>query len=113
VELILLYIEIGLEVNADETKYILKSPDQNAGTSHDIKTDKNTFEIVKQFKCLGTNLTNQNSIQKAINSRLKPGNACNHSVQDLLSSSFLYKDIKIKIYTTIILIVVLYGCETW
>ena len=57
VELILLYIEIGLEVNADETKYMLKSPDQNAGRSHDIKTDKNTFEIVKQFKYLGTNLT--------------------------------------------------------
>ena len=40
-------------------------------------------------------------------------NACCHSVQNLLSSSLLGKNIKIKIYRTIILRVVLYGCETW
>jgi hypothetical protein len=45
--------------------------------------------------------------------RLKSGNAWYHSVQNLLSSSFLSKNIKIKIYRTIILLVVLYGCETW
>jgi len=113
VGLILLYIEIGLEVNADKTKYMLKSPDQNAGRSHDINTGNNTFEIVEQFKYLGTTLTNQNSIQEEINSRSKSGNACYHSVHNFLSSSFLYKNIKIKIYRTIILLVVLYGCETW
>ena len=46
-------------------------------------------------------------------SRLKLGNACYHSVQKLLSSSLIYKNLKIKIYRTIILPVVLYGCETW
>ena len=44
---------------------------------------------------------------------LKLGNACCHSVQNILSSSLLYKNLKIKIYRTIILPVVLYGCETW
>ena len=34
-------------------------------------------------------------------------------MQNLLSSSLLYKNIKIKIYRTIILPLVLYGCETW
>ena len=58
-------------------------------------------------------LTNQNSIQEEIKSRLKSGNACYHSVQNLLSSSFLPKNLKIKIYRIIILPVVLYGCETW
>jgi hypothetical protein len=62
---------------------------------------------------LGTTLTNQNSIQEEIKSRLKSGNACFHSVQDLLYSSLLSKNTKIKIYRTIILPVVLYGCETW
>ena len=61
---------------------------------------------------LGTTLTNQNSIQKEIKSRLKLGNACYHSVQNLLSSSLLSKNLKIKIYRNIILSVVLYGCET-
>jgi hypothetical protein len=56
---------------------------------------------------------NQNSIQEEIKSRLKSGNVCYHLVQDLLSSSLLSKDTKIKIYRTIILPIVLYGCETW
>ena len=62
-----------------------------------------------------TTLTNKNSIQEEIKSRLKVGNACYYSVQNLLSSSLLSKKFKIKIYTrrTIILPVVLYGCETW
>jgi len=34
-------------------------------------------------------------------------------VQNLLSSSLLSKNLKIKIYRTIILPVVLFGCETW
>ena len=62
---------------------------------------------------LGTTLTNQNSIQKEIKSRLKLGNACYRSVQKLLSSSLLSKNLKTKIHRTIILPVVLYGCQTW
>jgi hypothetical protein len=62
---------------------------------------------------LGTLLTDQNSVQEEINSRLKLGNACYHSVQNLLSSRLLSKNLKIKIYRTIILPVVLYGRETW
>jgi len=62
---------------------------------------------------LGTTLTNQNSIPEEIKSRLRPGNAYYHSVQYLLSSKLLSKNLKIKIYRTIILPVVLHGCETW
>ena len=62
---------------------------------------------------MGKTLTNQNSIQEEIESRLKSGNACCHSVQNILSYSLLSKNIKIKIYRTIILPVVLYGCKTW
>jgi len=87
--------------------------DQNAGRTHSMKTDNSSFERVDDFKYLVTTLTNQNSIQEEIKSRLKSGNACYHSVQNLLSSSFLSKNLKIKIYRTIILPVVLYGCETW
>jgi hypothetical protein len=56
-------------------------------------------------------LADQSSIQEEIKSRLKLGNACYHSVQNLLSSRLLFKNLKIKIYKTIILPVVLYGCE--
>jgi hypothetical protein len=57
-------------------------------------------------------ITNQNLIQKEIKRRLNSGNACYHLVQNLLSSRLLSENIKIKIYRTIILPVVLYGCET-
>jgi hypothetical protein len=53
------------------------------------------------------------STQEEIKSRLKSGNASCHSVQNLLSSGLLHKNLKIKIYRNIILPVVLYGCQTW
>jgi len=89
------------------------SRDQNVGRSHNVKTENRSFERVEEFKYLGTTLTIQNSIQEEIKSRLKSGNSCYHSVQNLLSSSLLSKNLKIKIYRIIILPVVLYGCETW
>ena len=89
------------------------SRDQNAGRSHSMKADNSCIERVEEFKYLGTTLTSKNSIQKEIKSGLKVGNACYYSVQNLLSSSLLSKKLKIKIYRTIILPVVLYGCETW
>jgi hypothetical protein len=52
-------------------------------------------------------------MQEEIKSRLNSGNACYHSVQSLLSSRLLSRNVKVKIYKTIILPVVLYGCETW
>ena len=68
---------------------------------------------MEQFKYLGTTLINQNSIQEYISSRLKSRNACYHSVQNFLSYSLLSKNLMIKVYKTLILPVVLYGCETW
>ena len=42
--------EIGLEVNADKTKYMVMSRDQNAGRIHSVKIDNSTFERVEEFK---------------------------------------------------------------
>jgi hypothetical protein len=105
--------EIGLEVNAEKTKCMVMSGDQNAGQNHNIKLDNKSFERVEQFKYLGTTLPDLNSIKEEIKSRLNSGNACYHWVQDLLSSSLLSKNTNIKIYRTIILSAVLYGCGTW
>ena len=44
---------------------------------------------------------------------MRSGNVCYHSLQKLLSSRLLYKNLKVKIYRNIILPVVLYGCEAW
>ena len=105
--------ETGLEANADKTKYMVVSRDKNAGRSHSMKTDNSPFERVDEFIYLGTTLTNENSIEEEIKSRLKSYNNWHHSMQNLLSSSLLSKNWKIKIYRTVILPVVLYECENW
>jgi hypothetical protein len=58
--------EIGLEVNAEKTTYMVMSRNQNAGQNHNIKLDNKSFERVEQFKYLGTTLTNRNSIQEEL-----------------------------------------------
>jgi hypothetical protein len=105
--------KVGLEVKAQKIKYLLPSCYQNAGQNHDIKIGNRSFENSAQFKYLGTTVTNQNLIQEEIKRRLNSGTACYHSVQNLLSSHLLSKDIIIRNYNTIILPVVLYGCESW
>ena len=70
--------EIGLEVNADKTKYMVMSRDRNAGRCHSVKIDNSSIERVEEFKYLGKTLTDQNSIQEEIKSRLKSGSACYH-----------------------------------
>jgi hypothetical protein len=86
--------ETGLEVNADKSKYMVMSRDWNAGQSHGVKIDNSSIERVEQFKYLGVTLTDQNSIQEEIKSIMKLGNACYHSVQNLVSSSVLPKNLK-------------------
>ena len=71
--------------------------DRNAGRNHSVRIDNSIFERVKEFKYLGTTLTIQNSIREEIKSRLRSGNACYHSVQNLLSSRLLSRKLKVKI----------------
>jgi hypothetical protein len=92
---------------------MLLSRHQNAGQNNDIKIGNRCFENVAQFRYLGTTITDQHSIQEEIKKRLNSGNACYHSVQNLLPSRLLSKNTTIRICRTIILPVVLYGCETW
>jgi hypothetical protein len=89
------------------------SRSQNARHNHNINIDNKSFERVEDFKYLEASLTNRNSIHEEIKSRLNSGNVCYHSVQNLLSSRLLSKNTKIRVYRSMILPFVLYGCETW
>jgi hypothetical protein len=105
--------EVGLEINVEKSKCMLLSRHQNLGQNLDVNIVNRSFEIVSQFKYYWTTVTTQNLIQEETKRSLNSGNACYHSVQNLLSSRLLSKSLKIRIYETIILPVVLYGCETW
>jgi hypothetical protein len=87
--------EIILEAKAEKTKYMLLSGHQNAGQNHHIKTVNRSFENVSQFKYVETTVINQYFIEEKIKRRLNSGNACYHSVQNLLSCRLLSKNVKI------------------
>jgi hypothetical protein len=63
-DLVIASKETGLEVNAEKTKYMVMSRNQNAGQNHNIKVDNKSVERVEEFKYLGTILTNRNSIHE-------------------------------------------------
>ncbi|KAJ4432581.1 hypothetical protein ANN_21204 [Periplaneta americana] len=95
------------------TKYMIMSRDQNIVRNGTIKTGDLSFEEVEKFKYLGATVTNINDTREEIKRRINMRNACYYSVEKLLSSSLLSKNLKVRIYKTVLLPVVLYGCETW
>ncbi|KAJ4433939.1 hypothetical protein ANN_16258 [Periplaneta americana] len=105
--------EIGLEVNPEKTKYMIMSRDRNIVRNGNIKIGNLSFEEVEKFKYLGATVTNINDTREEIKHRINMGNACYYSVEKLLLPSLLSKYLKVRIYETVILPVVLYGCETW
>jgi hypothetical protein len=93
--------EVGLEVIAEKTKYMLLSRHENAGQNYNIKKANNSFENVAHFRYLETTIANQNLIHEEIKRQFNSGNACYHSVQNLLSSRLLSKILRIIIYKNI------------
>jgi hypothetical protein len=94
--------EVGLEIIAEKTKFMLLSRHQNVDQNRDLNIANRSFENVSKIKYLGTTVTNQNFIQEEMKRRLNSGNACYHSFQNLLSSRLLSKKLKIRICKTII-----------
>ncbi|KAJ4430709.1 hypothetical protein ANN_19300 [Periplaneta americana] len=92
---------------------MIMSRDQNIVRNGNIKIGDSSFEEVEKFKYLGATVTNINDTLEEIKRRINMGNACYYSVEKLLSSSLLSKNLKVRIYKTVILPVLLYGCETW
>jgi hypothetical protein len=90
----------------------LMSHHWNAEQNHAIKITNRCIENVAKLKYLRTTLTNQNCIYEEFKSRLNFWNSCCQSLQNLLSSHLLSKNIKIKASEILILPCVLYGCET-
>jgi len=97
----------GIQVNQEGLKL-------NGTHQHKVYADDNNIMGGSiYFKYLERTVTNQTSIQEEIKSKMKSENVCCHLLQNLLSFSLFSRNIKIRIYRTMILPVVLYGCENW
>jgi hypothetical protein len=105
--------DIGLEINAEKTKYMIMSLHLNSGQNQNTRIANESFENVATFRYLQTTLTNQNGIHDEIENRLNSGKARSYSIQNLFFSRPISKQLNTKIYKTVILPVVLYGCEIW
>jgi hypothetical protein len=53
---------VGLETNAEKTKYVIISRHQNLGQNHNVRITNDSFESVEKFKYLGNTLTNETDI---------------------------------------------------
>ena len=91
---------------------MITSRHQNVIENQKIVIGNLLFENVEQFRYLGVTVTNTNKIHK-IKLRINMGNVYHYSLEKILSSRLLSKKLKVNTYKIIILLVVLYGCETW
>jgi hypothetical protein len=94
--------EVGLDGNKEEANYVIMSRHQNIGQNHNLLIDNKSFETVVKLKHLGTTEVHKNCFHEEIKCRLNLGNAWYLSVQSILSSYLLSKNMKINIYKTII-----------
>ena len=92
---------------------MITSRQQNIVQNQNMVIGNVSFENVEKFKYLGVTVTNTNDIREEVKRRINMGNACYYSLENILSSHLLSKKLKVNTYKTIILPVVLYGCETW
>lgn len=75
--------EVGLEVRAEKTVYILTACQKNAGKNHNINMTKTCFDNLGELKYQGMILTNYNYMHKGIMHTLHLGNAYNHLIQNV------------------------------
>lgn len=104
---------IGLRINERKTKYMKMSATEDRRWTQNVAFGQYNFENVKYFSYLGTNLNCKNSMTEEINKRIMAGNRAYFANIKLLKSTLLSKEMKFKIYKTLIRPVVTYGAETW
>jgi hypothetical protein len=105
-------LTIGLDINVEKTKYINTSRQQDAYT-RTVDINGKVYQEVTDFKYLGSIITSGNNHERDIKARMAAGNRCYYALSKIMKSREISKSTKLKIYRTLIIPIVMYGCEGW
>jgi hypothetical protein len=103
--------KVGLQINEQKTEYMIIG--RQNWMDQVLEVDHFKFKRVNSFKYLGSIVTEKNDITKEVAARIQAGNRNYYGLEKLLSSRSLSREIKRRLYTSLIRPVILYGSETW
>ncbi|KAL4143757.1 hypothetical protein QTP88_006044 [Uroleucon formosanum] len=106
--------KVGLRINEEKTEYMVVSRrNGNLVQEEFIEVEKYKFKRVDQFKYLGSIITQDNDIKTEISMRLQSANKCFFGLIKMFRSRAVSKNLKVRMYLTLLRPIVLYGAETW
>lgn len=105
--------KVGLQINETETEYMVVSRQETIGIYPSLEVTNYVFNRTKQFKYLGSVLTENNEIERKISARINAGNKSFYELQKLLRSRSLSSDLRIQLYITLLRSIIIYRAETW
>lgn len=102
---------VGLRVNVNKTKYMMV-PKQDNFPDH-VTIQNNRFNVVDNFKYLGSQINSNNDIGEEVMARIASGNRCYYGLRKFFQSKTLNRELKCKVYKQLVRPIVMYGSETW
>jgi hypothetical protein len=106
--------KVGLRINEEKTEYMVVSRrNGNLVQEEFIEVEEYKFRRIDQFKYLGSIITQDNDIKTEISMRLQSANKCFFGLSNIFRSRAISKNLKVRMYLTLLRPIVLYGAETW
>lgn len=102
--------KVGLKINDDKTKWMVQT--RNKNYLYNLMETRR-FNMTEEFKYLGTTISSNNEEWSEIQRRITAANKTYFALVGILKSSIVHKEMKIRIYKTMIRTVLCYACETW
>jgi hypothetical protein len=106
-------LKVGLHINEDKTEYMVVGRRDTIRLYPTLNINNRNFKRTRQFKYLGSILSERNEIEIEIGTRIQSGNKCLYGLAKLLGSRSLSRELKLQLYITLIRPVITYGAEAW
>lgn len=105
--------EVGLTVNEHKTKLVVQCKKRKSRIGQNITIGNYNFEVVNNFTYLGSNITANNDEGQEVQKRVAAGNRAYYSMLPIIKSRSIHRNVKLRLYKTLIRTVVCYGSEAW